>query len=116
MTITAEKFRLIDRAGLKAKIDRKETFHLWNVLSKESYKPEANIPGSKWMPLDSFTETLVAQKAKKDDFIVVYCGGKECTASQQAAEKLSGMGYVNVFRYEGGLQDWTEAKLPLVTL
>src|SRR5437773_1421636 len=116
MLTTVEKFQLIDRAGLKAKIDNKAAFHLWNVLTKESYKPEANIPGSQWMPVDSLSEKLAAEKAKRDDTIVVYCGGKEDASSTQAAEKLSAMGYTNVFAYEGGLKDWSEAGLPLVRL
>ena len=116
MTMIAEKFRPIGRIDLKAKIDNKAAFQLWNVLTKESYKPEANIPGSQWMPVDSFTEKLAAEKAKKVDTIVVYCGGKEDASSTQAAEKLSDMGYINVFAYEGGLKDWSEAGLPLVRL
>ena len=34
--------------------------------------------------------------------------------SKQAAEKLASLGYTNVFAYEGGLKDWSEAGLPLV--
>jgi rhodanese-related sulfurtransferase len=117
MTTTALKYQLIDRAALKAKLDNKETFHLWNVLTKEYYKPEANIPGSQWLPVDTITEKLAAEKVPaKTDMIVAYCGGTQCPSSKQAAEKLSSMGYTNVFAYEGGLQDWSEAKLPLVTL
>lgn len=117
MTTTAQKFQRIDRAALKAKLDKKETFQLWNVLTKEYYKPEANIPGSSWIPVDTLTEKLATQKApSKDSTIVVYCGGTKCPSSKQAAEKLAAIGYRNVFAYEGGLQDWTEAGLPLVKL
>lgn len=116
MTTTATKFNVMDRETLKAKIDKKETFQLWNVLSKEYYKPEANIPGSKWMPIDTLTEKLANDTAKKDEVIVTYCGGLKCPSSKQAAEKLVSLGYTNVFAFEGGLESWTEAKLPLVTL
>jgi len=117
MTTTAQKFQLIDRAGLKAKLDNKEKFHLWNVLTKEHYKPEANISGSQWLPVDTITEKLAVEKvASKGETIVAYCGGPQCPSSKQAAEKLVSLGYTNVLAYEGGLKDWSEAGLPLVKL
>ena len=114
-TATTNKYKIIGLDELKAKIDKKEKFHLWNTLTKEYYKPEANIPGSKWVPVDK-----VAEKAKeikdKNEPIVTYCGGPMCPASKQAAEKLVSLGSTNVSAFEGGLQEWTEAKLPLVKL
>ena len=117
MTMTAQKFQTIDRAALKAKLDNKEKFQLWNVLGKEFYKPESNIAGSQWVSADTITAELpVVKAAAKADLIVVYCAGKTCAASKQAAENLAAMGYTNVSAYEGGLQDWTEAGFPLVKL
>jgi rhodanese-related sulfurtransferase len=105
----------INRAELKAKLDGKERFHLWNVLSKESYKPGANIPGSAWVPLEALTEKFVRQLVDvKGDTIVVYCGGPACPSAKQAAAKLQSLGYTNVFAYEGGLADWSENGLPLM--
>ena len=116
MDSVAQKYRIIDRHALKAKLDGKETFHLWNVLKPESYKPESNIPGSKWVPVDRLTETFAAEKARKDSFFVVYCAGPTCTSSRQAAEGLLSLGCTNVSIYEGGLKDWSEAGFPLVKL
>jgi len=117
MTMTAQKFQLIDRETLKAKLDKKEKFQLWNVLSKEYHKADANIAGSRWIPHDEINERLAAQFVpSKDETIVTYCGGGECKASKMAAEKLAQLGYTNVFAYEGGLKDWSEAGLPLVKI
>ena len=117
MITTAQKFQLIDRAGLKAKLDNKDKFQFWNVLTKENYKPEANIAGSQWIPIDTITEKLASEKvAVKGETIVVYCGGPQCPSSKQAAEKLASLGYTNVFAYEGGLKDWSEGGFPLVKL
>ena len=67
--------------------------------------------------MDSLTQKLANEKVPaKTDAIITYCGGPQCTASKQAAEKLASFGYTNVSAYEGGLQDWSEAKLPLVKL
>jgi rhodanese-related sulfurtransferase len=115
--MTAQKYKTIDRNGLKATMDSKEKFHLWNVVTNEYYRPESNIPGSQWIPVDTLTEKLVSEKvAAKTDAIIAYCGGPRCPASKQAAEKLAFLGYTNVFAYEGGIKDWSEAGLPLVKL
>jgi rhodanese-related sulfurtransferase len=116
MITTAQKFKVIDRDALKAMIDKKEKFHLWNVLTKEYYKPEANIPGSKWIPVDTLTEKVANAMSKKNDAIVTYCGGGDCPSSKQAAEKLVSLGFTDVSAFEGGLKSWTEAKLPLIKL
>lgn len=110
-----EKFKTIDRAGLKEKLDRKEKFHLWNVLNKDHYKPESNIAGSQWIPVDTLDEKMASRKvAGKSETVVVYCGGGECTSSKEAAKKLASFGYSRVFAYEGGLKDWSKGGLPLV--
>jgi rhodanese-related sulfurtransferase len=49
---------------------------------------------------------------KKGD-IVVYCSGPTCTASEDAARELTALGYNRVRRYVGGMQDWTQAGLPV---
>ena len=117
MTTTEQKYKTIDRVGLKATMDSNEKFHLWDALTKEVYKPEANIAGSRWIPVDHLTEKLASEKVpSKTDAIITYCGGPQCPSSKQAAEKLASLGYTNVFAYEGGLKDWSEAKLPLVKL
>lgn len=113
---TATTFKHITLAELKAKLDKKEKFQLWNVLTKEYYKAEANIPGSKWIPADTLTGEIASKNAKKDEFIVTYCGGVKCPSSKQAAEKLVSLGYTNVHAFEGGLQEWSEAGYPLVSL
>lgn len=117
MTTTALTYKHITLKDLKAKIDKKEAFQLWNVLTKDYYKAEANIPGSKYVPVDSLTGELAAKLApKKDEFIVTYCGGVKCPSSKQAADKLASLGYTNVHAFEGGLQEWSEAGFPFVAL
>ena len=104
----------MSRAELKAKLDGKESFHLWNVQPKESYRPEANIPGSAWVPLGALSEKFVWRIVPaKGETIVVYCGGPACPSAKQAAAKLQSLGYTDVFAYEGGLADWSENGLPL---
>ena len=113
---TATSYRVIDRDALKKKIDSNERFHLWNVLKKEYYNENKNIPGSKWIPVDALAGELPKLGAGKNDDIVVYCGSFTCPSSKQAAELLAGRGYTNVSAFEGGVADWEEGNLPFITI
>lgn len=112
----ATTYQLIDRMTLKTKMDTKCTFHLWNVLSEEYFKADQNIPGSKWVPVNHMEKKLPMLNVKKDEEIVVYCGGTQCPQSKQAAEKLVELGYTKVSAYEGGTKDWKEAGFTFETL
>lgn len=103
----------IDREVLKAKIKKNKKLQLWNVLTREHFKSEENIPGSKWLPVDQLEGLLPMVNVKKDEEIIVYCGGDECAASRRAAEWLIKMGFKRVLFYEGGLKDWKKNSLPL---
>lgn len=105
-TATKEKYQLIDRKALKGMIDAKQNFQLWNVLGKEWFKAENNIPTSKWVPADQAADKAKQLKLGKDTTIVTYCAGGKCTASMLAAKALADIGYTNVYAYEGGLEDW----------
>ncbi len=51
----------------------------------------------------------------KDAAIVAYCSNPACTNSAQVAARLERLGYTNVRKYADGIQDWTEAGLPIQT-
>ena len=110
-------YHVIDREELKAKMARMgRKLQLWNVLPKESFKTEENIPGSKWLPVEILEETLGAVNVRKDEEVVLYCGGVDCTASKTAAGILAKNGFTKILLYEGGLKAWKDAALPLVKL
>lgn len=114
--MTTKTYQHIDRNTLKKKVDAKEKFNLWNVLSHEYFKPEMNIPGSIWTPFDHLERKLEKLNIRKNEEIVVYCGGVQCPQSKQAAEKLVELGYTNVYAYEGGIKEWQEAGYKFETL
>jgi rhodanese-related sulfurtransferase len=84
----------------------------WNVLTDEWFKGE-NISGSRRVPLDKVGHEVRSTNLPKNAEIVVYCGGPKCPLSQMAAEKLAKLGYENVRAYEGGLEEWKGAGLPV---
>jgi rhodanese-related sulfurtransferase len=114
---TQSTFRVIDLAALKAKIDQKgRKLQLWNVLPREYFKADENIPGSKWLPVDILEGTVDSVNVKKDDEIIVYCAGADCIASKKAFDILSKKGFKNLLLYEGGLKSWKASSLPLEKL
>lgn len=96
--ITYDQFVRIRSSG--------EKYVLLDVLSADSYN-KAHIEGAISFPLDKIDKTEAEKMLSKDDKIVVYCGSFQCTASTEAAKKLSSLGY-NVFDYKGGLKEWRE--------
>ena len=45
--------------------------------------------------------------------IVTYCSNEACPNSQQVARALDGLGYADVRKYAGGIEDWVNAGLPI---
>ena len=64
--------RTIDRAELKAKIDRKEAFRLVETLPRTAYE-HAHLPGAINIPPDQVKELAPQLLPDKAAAIVVYC-------------------------------------------
>ncbi len=77
---------------------------LINALSEEAFTSK-RIPGSINITehnLECATNVI----PDKDQYIVVYCASVDCDASPKLAEKLTEMGYNNVWDFEEGLAGW----------
>lgn len=77
------------------------------------YFDKQHLPGA--VPLapgdvDTQAPTLLPDKGAA---IVTYCSNPACPNSGQVAERLTSLGYDNVRKYKEGIQDWTEAGLPV---
>ncbi|HLC19260.1 MAG TPA: rhodanese-like domain-containing protein [Thermodesulfobacteriota bacterium] len=82
-------------------------FTVVNVLEKESYDLE-HICGSINIPVEEM-ETEAPGLIGTDERVIVHCSGPKCTASEVACTKLEGMGYRNVERFTGGIEEWKKA-------
>lgn len=100
--------KTITTQELKQRIGQDIGLHVWNVTTDEWFKGEM-IPGSRHIALDKLPEALKRASLPKDAAIVVYCGGPQCPASKGAAEQLTALGFTNVAKYTGGIQEWKEA-------
>lgn len=74
------------------------------------------MPSAKNLPLDQVELDIHALVPEKQSDIVVYCASEQCTASHEAAEKLTKLGYTQVKVYKGGKKDWIEAGFLVETL
>jgi rhodanese-related sulfurtransferase len=100
--------RTISKEELFRKMKKMDPVQIVNVLDPEYYKMGV-IKGSKKIPLDQLDKRL--KELDKKHEVVTYCANTKCTASRMAAEKLSAAGF-DVRAYEGGIEEWTKAKLP----
>jgi rhodanese-related sulfurtransferase len=100
--------KTISTEKLQQRLEHGNRLHLWNVLTDGYFKGEM-IPGSRRVPLDTIGREVSEANSRKDEEIIVYCGGPKCPQSLQAAQKLMNLGYTNVKAYEGGLEEWKNA-------
>lgn len=49
----------------------------------------------------------------KTSLIVVYCSNKKCPAGSYLATRLLQLGYLNVLKYDDGIEVWMESGLPI---
>jgi rhodanese-related sulfurtransferase len=102
---------LIARAELQAAIQA-GTVTVLDALGG-AYWAKQHLPGA--LPLtadvvDAEAPRLLPDKAA---FIVTYCSNPACGNSQDVANKLERLGYTNVRKYREGIEDWTDAGLPV---
>lgn len=102
---------LITREELRTEIEA-GTVTVVDALGGEYYAKQ-HLPGA--VPL---VEADVATRAAellpdKSAPIVTYCSNAACPNSERVAERLIALGYTNVRKYAGGIEDWVGAGLPV---
>ena len=76
---------------------------------RDGHIPEAlNIP---FEDLQPYLNTLFA--VPKDTMIIVYCDGGECELSYDLAVYMIQRGYINLFEFRGGWENWLAAGRPV---
>lgn len=99
--------REITREELKEMMDGGESFVLINVLDPEDFENE-HICGSINLPSSTIARDAV-DLLNKDDTLVLHCSGPACTASEIAADKLDSLGFSDIWRFKGGIEEWKAA-------
>ncbi len=99
---------LISREELKQKIDRGDKFKLVNALGEWAFNAK-HIPGS--INISKIEDAKKRLGAGEE--IIIYCSNPSCIASIIGYQLLTNMGYKNVRRYAGGIEEWQKAGYPL---
>jgi rhodanese-related sulfurtransferase len=97
-----EHYPLITKAELQKAIDAKTAF-IVDVNSSESFK-EHHVPTA--IHFGSTKNFAKALPADKNEMIVAYCGGPQCTAWKKAAEQACKLGYTNIHHFKDGISGW----------
>ncbi|MDQ3307796.1 MAG: rhodanese-like domain-containing protein [Actinomycetota bacterium] len=78
----------------------------------ESYFNQQHLPGALNLVAEDIEGRAALLLPDKGAAIVTYCSNTACQNSSQVAANLERLGYTNVRKYPGGIQDWVEAGLP----
>ncbi|MBI5356792.1 DUF1573 domain-containing protein [Candidatus Collierbacteria bacterium] len=81
-----------------------------NFLLDVHVPEQTHIPGTKkFIPFDQIAENIDSLPADKNTPILVYC--RSGNMSKIAAQKISELGYTNVYDLEGGLNGYKESNV-----
>jgi rhodanese-related sulfurtransferase len=79
------------------------------------YYAQQHLPGAVPLVLADVDAQASALLPDRDAAIVTYCSNPGCANSGQVAERLTALGYTDVRKYKEGIEDWTDAGLPVET-
>ncbi|MGH3780046.1 MAG: rhodanese-like domain-containing protein [Pseudonocardiaceae bacterium] len=105
--------RTISRDELKSGLDA-GTITAIDALP-EPYYSQQHLPGAVNLIAADVEDRASELLPDKAAAIVTYCSNPACQNSTQGAVKLERLGYTNVRKYPGGIQDWVGAGLPIET-
>jgi rhodanese-related sulfurtransferase len=80
------------------------------------YYAARHIPGAVPLVREDVAALAGSLLPDRDAPIVTYCSNEACPNSGQVAGLLTALGYTNVRKYGGGIEDWTRAGLPTESL
>ncbi len=103
-----EGAKKIDVGTAKTLHDRGVTFI--DVRSTRRWK-QGHIPGAS--SLYVITEAALLEIAGKDEEVVFYCGGTDCSLSPNACARALTWGYENVYYFAEGNPGWKAAGHPI---
>ena len=95
---------------VKAKLDRKENFHLVDVREESEWAKD-HLPSAVHMGRGVIERDIEKEIPQLDAPIILYCGGGYRSAL--SAENLQKMGYTNVLSMDGGIRVWREKGFPV---
>ena len=113
-TAKAEKhgYKEIHTGALKDWYDQGKNIIVLDARAKESFN-EAHLMNSKSLPYDARDKEIQNIIPSKDTVVVTYCWNEGCPISEVLADRLSALGYKNVYKYPEGIEEWTSKGYPV---
>ena len=109
----AEEMKLIPTTELAAKVKA----HAKDLVVIDSRTEvefgEGHLPGAILIPAKA-TAAKLPGHATKEQLVVFYCNGPDCTKSRKAYKAAAAIGYANLREYTEGLPAWKLAGLEVV--
>lgn len=96
------EYRTLTAQEAKARMDSDDSIVVLDVRTEAEFE-EKHIEGAVLIPNETIISEPPAELPDKDAEILIYC--RSGNRSRQAAEKLIGMGYSNVYDF-GGINSW----------
>lgn len=87
-----------------------EEFIRLDVVSKEGFE-DIVIKNAVRCPVEDIDKWAEEHFDRKDENIVIYCGGNICGSLYEAAKLLENKGFTHVFKYEGNIEELSDAGL-----
>lgn len=72
-----------------------------------------HIPGALSVPYTEAKQIQSVLDMDRDQLIVVYCSNRNCPMAEYLATRLSELHFKKVYIFEGGMQEWYDARYPL---
>jgi rhodanese-related sulfurtransferase len=107
---TKQHVRELTVDDVKAKLDKKESFHLVDVREESEWAKD-HLPSAVHLGKGVIERDIEQRIADVAAPIVLYCGGG--FRSALAADSLQKMGYTNVWSMDGGIRGWRDKGYPL---
>ncbi len=102
----------ISREELVQRLQSDDDAVLIDALGPISYGA-AHLPGAINIPPERVDALAPRRIPHLDTAVFVYCANPSCESSVEVAQRLVELGYLNVWHYAGGKEDWASAGLPL---
>ncbi len=107
---TKSRIRELTVDQVKAKLDRREKFHLVDVREESEWVKD-HVAGAIYLSKGTIERDIEERIPDTKAEIVLYCGGG--FRSALAADNLQKMGYTKVYSMDGGIRGWREKGYPL---
>lgn len=93
----------ISQEKAREMMEQEEGWIIVDVRTMDEFKT-GHIPGAVCIPNETIGDERPPELSNLYQIILIYC--RSGNRSRQAAEKLAGLGYTNVYEF-GGIRDWT---------